>query len=119
MDKIREVLAEVRALDEAATAGPWHRVGSWVDVGSVPRRQQTIILNRTPDATFIVHSRTLLPRLAAALAVALICPDCDGAGVLDLGREPYYRNRCNTCDGTGSTLPEPVLAAIAAALEER
>lgn len=100
MDEIRAVLDEVARLDREATPpGSWrpeyargdailrltpgahqrlNSLGAWA-VG--PRARNT--LQAEADAAFITSARTLLPRLAAALEVAV------GALQRELGHEGY------------------------------
>lgn len=90
-DRIREVIAEARALDEAATDGPWQHVGGYLttrdpyghsfsmsiwhidELGQAHPSApfQSVAFARNEDAALAGTYRTLAPRLAAALEVAV------------------------------------------------
>lgn len=65
-----DYLDEIQARADAATPGPWEHVGSYGRIVSGPVqvcRAYGDDGTATPDAAFIAHARTDVPRLVAAL----------------------------------------------------
>lgn len=65
-----DYLDEIQARADAATDGPWEHVGSYGRIVSGPVqvcRAYGDDGKATPDAPFIAHARTDVPRLVAAL----------------------------------------------------
>ena len=74
-----DYLDEIQARADAATDGPWEHVGSYGRIVSGPVqvcRAYGDDGKATPDAPFIAHARTDIPRLVAALRAveALVAP---------------------------------------------
>jgi len=83
MTAVRKALARVAALDASATKGPWDHDDSGETISTV-NGPDCIIADEVADdqgisspenAAFIAESRDLLPRLAAALKVAVEAHD--------------------------------------------
>lgn len=121
-------LAEIRAREQAATEGPWRALGTGVANGDhwyVCNEGEALAYiaandgeneeQREPDAQFIAHSRTDMPRLLDALeaVLALHKPESYDEDWIDGGQAGYA---CYTCDdGTGhgfATYPCPTVRAI-------
>lgn len=96
-----DYLDEIQARADAATGGPWEHVGSY---GRIVSGHVQVCRaygddgTATPDAEFIAHARTDVPRLVAALrAVEAVFARWEGFDVVDearaairdaLGRQP-------------------------------
>lgn len=134
-DELRTLLGEWKALEAAATPGPWEDDGG--EIGqhwSLPEPWQKVVstdvacmdycyggsaagAERVADAAFIAASRTVVPRLIAAVEAVLEEHPATRLGCIT----HYARTDCGceqrfTCATCAVTHPCPTVTAIRSAL---
>lgn len=123
-DDLSALLGKWRALESAATRGPWEAVASYVDrvdaAASVAMCVRGNGIADDPDAAFIAASRTLVPSLITAVEA-----------VLEVHRPVEVEPSATLCDECSFQLPNgryfgkvvewpcPTVAAIEAALWDK
>jgi len=86
MSTVEDRLAEIVALADAATEGPWEAVGPYIEAAGEEFAEVSMDVDgsddeRAPiDAAFIAAARTLVPELVAALRAALALLDSAAGG---------------------------------------